>query len=237
MTERPVVSAGQYGTALNQLVFTVDDATGEVMAKTQAMLKLKSCAQLRRPVRQLPGRRGRPRRSWTPRVAEAAVLGAVPLGQIAGPFLRGKLANGTTENRGAESTLGNLVAEVQRWADRDPEAGSAQIAFMNPGGLRADMVGDRRPGDPYPRTLTYKQAANVQPFANTLVNMDLTGAQIKAALEQQWQPAGASRPFLKLGASEGFTYTSDPARAPQGSARSPGCGWTVCPSTRPRRTR
>ena len=64
--------------------------------------------------------------------------------------------------------------------------------------------------------MTYKQAAEVQPFANGLVNMDLTGAQIKAALEQQWQPAGASRPFLKLGASKGFTYTSDPDAA-QGS--------------------
>ena len=50
-------------------------------------------------------------------------------------------------------------------------------------------TGDR----PYPRDLTYKQAAEVQPFANTLVNMNLTGAQIKTALEQQWQPAGASR--------------------------------------------
>ena len=43
--------------------------------------------------------------------------------------------------------------------------------------------------------------------------MDLTGAQIKAALEQQWQPAGAARPFLRLGASEGFTYTYDPGKA------------------------
>ncbi len=39
--------------------------------------------------------------------------------------------------------------------------------------------------------------------------------EIKEALEQQWQPAGASRPFLKLGISEGFTYTYD-ADAAQG---------------------
>ena len=44
VTERPVVSAGQYGENLNKLVFTVDDATGEVTAKTQDD----------RPVRQLP---------------------------------------------------------------------------------------------------------------------------------------------------------------------------------------
>ncbi len=115
-----------------------------------------------------------------------------------------------TENRGAESTLGNLVAEVQR-AQTPETVGSAQIAFMNPGGLRADMVGTGTGA--FPRELTYKQAATVQPFANTLVNMDLTGAQIKQALEQQWQPAGASRPFLRLGASEGFTYTYDPDAA------------------------
>ena len=35
--------------------------------------------------------------------------------------------------------------------------------------------------------MTYKQAAVVQPFANTLVNMKMTGAQIKTVLEQQWQ--------------------------------------------------
>ena len=30
----------------------------------------------------------------------------------------------------------------------------------------------------------------MQPFANTLVTMDLTGAQIKSVLEEQWQPVG-----------------------------------------------
>ncbi len=72
--------------------------------------------------------------------AKADVLGAQVLGKVAGPFNRARLANGD-ENRGGESTLGNLVAEVQRWATSTPEAGAAQIAFMNPGGLRADMAG------------------------------------------------------------------------------------------------
>ena len=59
----------------------------------------------------------------------------------------------------------------------------------------------------------------MQPFANTLVNMKLTGAQIKKVLEQQWQRDSAgevpTRPFLRLGTSAGFTYTFDPAR-PEG---------------------
>ena len=239
VTERPVVSAGQYGMALNRIVFTVDTATGEVQAKTQELLNLQSCTANCTPP-------ATP--TYTPNypadpavtaivqaaVANAAVLGAQPLGNIAGPFFRGKLANGTTENRGAESTLGNLVAEVQRWNTRLPDQGAAQIAFMNPGGLRADMVGTGTGA--FPRTVTYKQAADVQPFANTLVNMDLTGAQIKTVLEQQWQPGGAARPFLKLGISKGFTYTSDDSQARRARG-SPGCGSTVCRSALRRRTR
>ena len=105
---------------------------------------------------------------------------------------------------------------------------------MNPGGLRADMVGTLNGGA---RELTYRQAADVQPFANGLANMDLTGAQIEAVLEQQWQrtadgPSGTvpSRPFLRLGVSEGFTYTyvETPVTVNgdwrRSRVRSPGCG-------------
>ncbi|WP_340538221.1 ExeM/NucH family extracellular endonuclease [Nocardioides sp. GXZ039] len=202
VTERPVVSSGQYGSNLNRLVFTVDEATGKVTAKTQQFLPLKSGQTANYPSDPATAQ------IVADAVAEAAPLGAVPLGTIAGPFSRAKFGDGTRENRGGESTLGNLVAEVQRWATEKPESGSAQIALMNPGGLRADMVGN--PGD-FPRTLTYKQAADVQPFANTLVNMSLTGAQLETVLEQQWQLTAAgvvpSRPFLKLGVSEGFEYT------------------------------
>ncbi len=206
VTERPVVSAGQYGTNLNKLVFTVDPTTGAVQAKTQAVLSLTTGAWPADPAVATIVNDAK---------AQADVLGARVLGQIAGPFSRAKLADGVTENRGGESTLGNLVAEVQRWATEKPESGAAQIAFMNPGGLRADMAGTPTPAtdDGDVRDLTYKQAAVVQPFANTLVNLDLTGAQLKSVLEQQWQRDAAgnvpSRPFLRLGVSDGFTYTYD----------------------------
>lgn len=209
--ERPVVSAGQYGIALNQLVFTVDGATGEVLAKTQEVLKLKANPAT-------PNYPSDPavEEIVADAVAVAEVEGAKELGQIEDEFSRAKLSNGTTENRGGESTLGNLVAEIQQWATESPTTGSAQIAFMNPGGLRADLLGN---GTTSPRTVTFRQAAEVQPFANTLVNMDLTGAQIESVLEEQWQAAGASRPFLRLGISEGFTYTytPPPAGSPSGT--------------------
>ncbi len=199
----PVVSSGQYGSNLNQLTFTVDPDTGDILDQSQAVLKLKDA-------------NGAPP-NYTPDPTVADIveqahedgleLGSVELGKIAGPFSRARFATGA-ENRGGESTLGNLVAEVQRWATSTPEAGAAQIAFMNPGGLRDDMLGT---GAAFPKTVTYAQAANVQSFANTLVNMQLTGAQIKAALEQQVQPPAASRSFLRLGTSRGFKYTYDPA--------------------------
>ena len=53
----------------------------------------------------------------------------------------------------------------------------------------------------------------MQPFANTLVNMELTGAQIKTALEQQWQPAGPPGRSCGSASPKGFTYTYDPAAA------------------------
>jgi 5'-nucleotidase len=212
---RPVVSAGQYGTNLNKLVFSVDPVADTVAVESQTIVAANSvdvtapsAVDTKDDVQEIVDAA----------VAKADVLGAVELGKLAGPFGRARLANGTTENRGGESTLGNLVAEVQRWATGTPEAGGAQIAFMNPGGLRQDMVGNNAGG--YPATLTYKQAALVQPFANTLVNMKMTGAQIKTVLEQQWQRddkgAVPSRPFLRLGTSDGFFATYDPTR-PEGN--------------------
>ena len=205
VTDRPVVSAGQYGYNLDQLTFQVDPDTGRPVSVASSILPLTNNGTPNYPADAAT------KSIVDDAVAEADVLGAVPLGDIAGPFNRARRADGTTENRGGESTLGNLVAEAQRWATESETTGSAQIAFMNPGGLRADMVGN--PGG-YPAELTYKQAATVQPFANTLVNMKLTGAQIAKVLEQQWQPAGASRPFLRLGTSDGFRYTYDPSGAP-----------------------
>ena len=117
-----------------------------------------------------------------PRRRSAAPCFANPVGATSFP-----------ENRGGESTLGNLVADVQRWSLNEDGTRDVDITFMNPGGLRADIDAGE---------VTYKEAANVQPFANTLVSMDLTGAQVKKVLEEQWQPAGASRPFLKLGVNK-----------------------------------
>ncbi|HAN53438.1 MAG TPA: bifunctional metallophosphatase/5'-nucleotidase, partial [Pseudomonas sp.] len=84
-----------------------------------------------------------------------------------------------TETPAGESALGNLIADAQRAAT------GAQISFMNPGGIRADLDGGE---------VTWGELFAIQPFANDLVSMDLTGAQIKTLLEQQW--IGQSYPRL-----------------------------------------
>jgi 5'-nucleotidase len=145
-------------------------------------------------------------------VSVANAQGSKKLGDITASFARAQQTD-KSENRGGESTLGNFVADVQLWSGQDA---GAQIAFMNPGGLRTDLAYlSSGAGDPA-GNVTYREAASVQPFANTLVAMNLTGAQIRTVLEQQWQPSTAARPFLKLGISSGFAYTYDPA-APTGS--------------------
>jgi 5'-nucleotidase len=205
---RPVVSAGQYGAFLNQLTFSVEPDTGTILDVTNKNLNINTGSY--QPDPEVA--------AIVEEAKEAAkVPGSVELGQIAAAFNRPAPVSGTENNRGAESTLSNLVAEVQRWATRTDERGAAQIAFMNPGGLRTDLSDTA--GDGFPETVTYREAADVQPFANTLVNLRMTGAQIKTVLEQQWQRDGAgnvpTRPFLRLGTSEGFEFTYDKTR-PEG---------------------
>ncbi|HIW62200.1 MAG TPA: bifunctional metallophosphatase/5'-nucleotidase [Candidatus Stackebrandtia excrementipullorum] len=111
------------------------------------------------------------------------------------------------ETRNVESPLGDLVADMQLWATADADAGGAQIAFMNPGGIRADLT-YAESGSEGDGVVSYADAFTVQPFNNYLVTVDLTGEQIVTALQQQFSGANAET-NLMLQPSEGFTYTVD----------------------------
>ena len=205
----PVISTGQYGERFGHMNLQVDPETKEILLFDAEVLDLWRKFAPDPAIGQIV----------TDAVAVAKVKGAVPLGNITADFNRAAVAAGT-ENRGGESTLGNFVADVQlwagqQWASEDDTRRVPVLAFMNPGGLRADLkylFDSTHPGDA-DGLVTYQEAAVVQPFANTLVVEDVTGEQIRQALEQQWQPAGSSRPFLKLGISGGLEYTFDPAGA------------------------
>jgi 5'-nucleotidase len=86
-----------------------------------------------------------------------------------------------------EVPMGDLIADAQAWK------GGTQIAFMNPGGIRADILYET-----YPHDITYGDFLTVQPFDNKLVTMTLTGSQVYAVLEQQFKPPQASMKLLQV---------------------------------------
>ena len=135
---------------------------------------------------------------WAPLADE---VGNVPIGTISADINRG--GDPTGSDRGVESPAGNLVADAQNWS---ASAAGSDVAFMNPGGVRSDLIyasSDVGEGD---GVVTFGEAQTFQPFGNTILTFPMTGAQIISVLEEQCQPAGSSRPVLHLGVSEGFTY-------------------------------
>jgi len=95
------------------------------------------------------------------------------------------------ENSAGESTLGNLIADSQRAAVQ------ADFAFMNPGGIRTDILAGE---------VTWGELFAVQPFGNSLVEMNLTGQQVYDLLNQQWAPP---QQFPRILKTSGLTYTWD----------------------------
>lgn len=74
----------------------------------------------------------------------------------------------TLARSGDQYPLGNLIADAQRWA------GKGDVAIMNNGGIRTEL----RAGE-----VTYGSLFEIQPFANTLYSLRMTGAQLRGLLE------------------------------------------------------
>ncbi|MCA8948149.1 MAG: 5'-nucleotidase C-terminal domain-containing protein, partial [Planctomycetes bacterium] len=99
----------------------------------------------------------------------------------------GTLVTPLDDNRGARSTpAGNLVC------DAFLEATGADVAFTNKGGLRTRLQAG---------PLTPRMLYELLPFDNTLISMDMTGAQLRELLQSSL--AGRGR-VLEIG---GATYT------------------------------
>lgn len=210
ITEMPVIQTGSFGENIGKitLAFDIKDDTAVLAEATAEIKKLREYAiptdsdfvdEVRTLVMEA--------------VSAADEIGSKVIGEAGADLKRARHYDpkdgSISENRGGESTISNLIADAQLWAASKRAAEVAPddvpvLAFMNPGGVRANIDAGN---------VTYKQVAGVQPFANTLETFDLTGAQIKDVLEEQWQPDGVSRPFLKLGLSKGFEYTYDPDKA------------------------
>lgn len=194
--DRLITSAGSEGRMVTDIDVTIDPVTKDVMHAT--------ARQLAAVNERLPNPRPDkyPTLSKDARLtatvdlynAQAAPLAHREIGKITADITRQPNASG-------ECALGNLIADAQLAATR---SAGAQIAFMNRGGIRADLRADHA-------VVTYNDVFSIHPFGNGLVTLSLTGEQIDALLEQQqWHPSDTM-----LQVSAGFHYEWD-AAAPKG---------------------
>ncbi len=197
---RAMVQAGNYGSDIGRVDFSYDEATDAVTVKSAENVKpVKGLADTYSSARFDAAKQISERA-----VAEAEVEGAAEIATAAGDFSRGGMGLATpAEDRGDESTMSNLVANM--FADHLTEVtGQPVIGVQNPGGTRADLAAG---------TITFREAADILPFANTLKTTQVTGAQFRTMLEQQWQRTATgevpSRPFLALSLSDNVSWTFD----------------------------
>lgn len=200
---RPLLltSAGRSGMQVTDITLTIDRQTRRVTAR-QAENVVVQGESYTGPAGVVAVNPAFPAFAADPQVAALVaryVAAADPIarrvvGRLSAPASRDKTVSG-------ETVLGNLVADAQR------QASGADIAFMNSGGLRADLV----PASD--GSVTYGQLYAVQPFGNVLQVKGMTGAQLRAVLEQQFASGSntVERPNM-LQVSRGFAFSYDLTR-------------------------
>lgn len=212
---RPILQTGEYGKNVGQVQLKVESDTGVINSYTAKNVARTSVADATLVATY-------PSVANVKGIVDAAIAYAKPIGEQAAGTITADITrafSGTSEDRGGESSLGDLVGNALR--DGMPaNFPKPDFGVVNPGGLRNELLfkGDTATGGPnnVDGGVTYKEVVNVLPFANDTSIVDLTGAAIKEILEQQWQPAGSSRPFLHLGLSDNVDVTLD-ASKPVGS--------------------
>ncbi|WP_394276018.1 bifunctional metallophosphatase/5'-nucleotidase [Luteococcus sp.] len=224
---RPVLESGSYGAFVGQVQLRVDasravrpgknsgkgfgsvkdpgaEFRGTVCSARAQNLPVVDSAQVPTLVAQYP-RVAEVQKITTDTLAQASVIGSRTIATSTAPVTRGLKADGSLDNRATESSLSNMVAQM--FFDVLGNGDADFIGVQNPGGTRADLPAGE---------ISYQAAAAVLPFANTLMTTQLTGAQVKTMLEQQWQTNAdgttPSRPYLQLGLSKNVTYTYDESR-------------------------
>ncbi|MFM7293473.1 MAG: bifunctional metallophosphatase/5'-nucleotidase [Burkholderiales bacterium] len=193
-----VTSAGSYGTLLTEIDIDLDRATGK-LSRTSA--------------RNVVVKPDGPKAAALSVLVERYKALSEPLEKRIVAIVARELSALSTP--AGESTLGNLIADAHLSGTASPDRGGAVIAFNNRGSLRAPIIPDETGG------VSYGALFKTQPFQNDLVVMNLTGAEIKSVLEQQWAVEAEGRFSRIMGVSKGFSYVWDAAK-PIGSRVVPG---------------
>jgi 5'-nucleotidase len=214
---RLITSASSFGRVLSDITLKIDNKNDKLIEATANNLLIRNATNTPGPgVVRAPD----------PSLADAAVQAVVTqyvnqsaplanrvIGRIQGDLTRTPSAFG-------ESTLGDVIADGQYDATHPAALGGAAIAFMNPGGIRGDMLRTNIAGGEAVGEVTYGEAFTVQPFGNTLVTKTMTGDMIRRLLQQQFQVGGvpcnggtvlSGSRVLQI--SSTFKYESAPAAA------------------------
>ena len=189
---RLLTSAGKYGYLVSDIRLSFDPSTHRLLGQRAANVPMVGDGTVQQDVASL-----------VKRYADAAAPAANRVvGHLSGPAMRSADEH--------ESPVANLVADAQLAATRAPERGGAEIAFINGGGVRTDLV---PAGD---GSVTYGQIFALQPFGNNLVVKTLSGTQLTGLLEQQFTTAadGTVRTQFLI-PSANFRFSFHPG-APEG---------------------
>jgi 5'-nucleotidase len=212
---RLITSASSFGRALSDITLKVADTNGALVSAAATNVLIKNATNIPGPgVTRVPD----------PTLADPTVqtlvnqylTASAPLanqviGKIQGDLTRSQSTAGDGSLLG-EETLGDVIADAQYEATKPANLGGAQLAFMNPGGIRADLLYNAiSPGGEAPGEVTYGEAFTVQPFGNSLVTKTMTGDQIRRLLQQQFAPCSpnpsAGNRILQI--SSTFKYESN----------------------------
>lgn len=202
---RPVLQSTSYGRGLSVTDLVIDPLSGRVdraatRSRNLPVLNERTPAAQREAIAAAqPAPWGELLRRAAPDAAVAQEVAA--FSAAAAPRTQREVGRigGSFERAGrTDSAAGRLIADAQLAATRGP--GGAQLALMNPGGIRSDLPCRGAP----PCAVSFGDAFTMQPFGNSLVVMTLSGAELKSLLEAQ-QRASTGRPHF-LQPSAGLRY-------------------------------
>ena len=150
--------------------------------------------------------------------AEAAIVDkyntiAAPIANRIVGSITSDITRAVLPGESGETALGDVIADAQLAATAPTDFGGAVVAFMNPGGIRADLTFAGSPAGEGDGNVTYGELFTVQPFGNTMVVKTMTGDMIYRLLEQQQFGSPGGVPVRILQVSNGFTYSYDSSRA------------------------
>ena len=210
---RLITSASSFGRILTDITLTIDDKSGELVAASAENSIVRNSSNPRTVSTDVP-LLDLPKDQRVADVVQQYVTAVAPLANQVVGLVSQDILN--TANELGEIPSGDVIADSQLVATQPANLGGAQLAFMNPGGIRGGATygflltpsGSEALGQ-----VTYGEAFTIQPFGNSLVTKTMTGAQIRDLLEQQFPGCGGQTTKRILQISAGFSYEQDPAGA------------------------